>query len=981
MTEHTNTISSVILKAFRENMDRIAIRRNLSQAHMTYGELYDQACRVAAFLADQGIEPGKGNRVAISMNRDPGYVASFMGCLVFGYAAVLLDSEYPESRKNYILQHSAAQFVLDEENYCLAMECEPAEMRAAPEENTDALIVYTSGSSGNPKGILHSQKSCGQAVLRLKDMGLLTSQDHYGATARFTFAVHCSDLLLPLCSGCSVSIIPLDVTRDPQMLAVYCHSHDVTATFMPPSLFKTFDRASDTLKTVIVSGEKVFNVDPKGMRVVATYGMSEGYVLLADEVKECSENAYLGKPIGDIGAYVLDEDGNEAEEGELCVSGSLFTGYLELPDLTSQVLTDNPFRGRDGHEKLFHTRDFVRRLPDGRLLYVDRMDWMVKINGNRVELGEIESILRSLPEVRDVLVKGFSDPQGHVFLCAYYIAQSGAEIPKQYLVEKLSKKVPSYMIPAFFVRMEAFPKNANGKLDRKSLAMPDINDFRNDYVPPANDMEAKICQAMERVLGIGLIGVNDDFFDLGGDSLRSAVLISDLGDHGLTYSTIFDGRTPRRIAQLMTEANAQTRTIQMAMEARSRPQPLLPYQSYYLDYQMYSPNKILVTNPLYCRLPRETASPEAVKEALEKVFRHFAVFGTVFDFDRNTELVQRYEPSRIPEIEITYVSEAAFENEVKASFVRPFRLFNSILWRCGVFVTPENTYILMDIYHAISDRWMVKNLFRNVFKALAGETLDDDYYYLYLHEQGKLRKTAASYSGEALKLLEAAQSYSGFPRPDFESGGIAYGLYTGHIDHTLRELRCAADRYRCSLNNLFIAAGVSALGQYNKESRVKVRWTYHNRDEAWKKPLVGIVTESITTNMDFQTFDSEEKIIQEVKRQAMLGMRYSAISAAFIDLSPGLSERMNIVYQQGKSIPENTPEGAVIQPFFTYHTASQAMFQIMINEQGEDQPLQLIIVYNQKRYKAESVDTFAALYRKDIGNFLAKAPAGNRVCF
>lgn len=904
------------------------------------------------------------------MNRNPAYVVSFAACLLFGYAAVLLDAEYPQERKDYILQHAAPQFVLDEENYYQAMACSTAKMKTTPEGTTDAVIVYTSGSTGTPKGIVHSQASCGQAVSRLKNVIGLTPEDIYGTAARFTFAVHCSDLLLPLSSGSSVSLIPLKVMKDPQLLAIFCKNHHITATYMPPSLLRTFDRASDTLKTVIVSGEKVFNIDPKGMRVIATYGMSEAYVMMAEEIRECSQKAYLGKPIGDIGAYVLDENGREVEEGELCVSGVFFTEYLGLPDKTREVLTDNPFLDRDGHEKLLHTRDLVRKLPDGRFEYIDRLDWMVKINGNRVELGEIEGILRALPEIRDVLAKGFTDSQGHVSLCAYYISEPGAQTQRQQLADALAEKVPAYMIPSFFVRLDEFPKNANGKLDRNALELPDISYFKSEYVPPQNELEAQLCQAMAHVLGIDLIGINDDFFELGGDSLRSAVLLSELGNHDLTYSMIYDGRTARRIAQLIAETRTEERTLQMAQRERRRPQPLLPYQTYYLDYQMSAPKQIIATNPICCRFPAGMVTPEDLKEALQKVFRHFAVFGTVFTFDRKSELVQRWMPDLVPDIEISYVLEEAFEKEIKQGFVRPFHLFNSLLWRCGIFVTPENTYVLLDIHHAISDRAMVKNMFRNVFNALAVEPLDDDFYYLYLHEQGELRANAASYAGEVLKELEADEAYSGYPHPDFASALNEQGIVWAETKKTLGELNCMVQEHRISLGNLFLAAGAVALGKYNDAKQVGLRWTYNGRDEAWKEPLLGMLTASISTNIDLEKFEPGEKLLQEVKRQAIMGIRYSAASTAFADLSPGLSERMNIVYQNGSDKPENAPEDTEIKAYFDYHTGTLSMFEIQISEQAEDLPLKIKFLYNSKRYREESAAAFAGLFIREVEDLL-----------
>lgn len=687
---------------------------------------------------------------------------------------------------------------------------------------------------------------------------------------------------------------------------------------------------------------------------------------------ECSENAYLGETVGDIRTYILDENGNETDDGEICFTGDFFNGYIGLPELTDKLLVDNPFKGRDGddHEKMFHTRDQVKRLPDGRLVYIDRMDWMVKINGNRVELGEVENILHKLPEVKEVLVKGFKDSHGRAILCAYYISENGESLPKQYLADKLAEKLPAYMIPPFFVRLDEFPKNANGKLDRKALELPDINEFKKDYAPPENEIQAMLCHAMEHVLDTDLVGINDDFFDLGGDSLKSAALITELDKQGLTYSMIYDGRTPKQIAELIAEANNNVRTPEMALEERCQAQPLLPYQRYYLDYQLYSPNKIIATIPIYCSLPPETASPEAIKEALEKVFSHFAVFGTVFSFDSKMELVQRYEPELIPDIDISYVSERTFEDVIKPGFIRPFQLFDSLLWRCGIFVTPENTYILMDIYHAIGDRAMVRNMFRNIFNALEGKPLEEDLYYLYLHEQGELRKEAVSHAEEILKQMEESQSYSGFPHPDLEHHGTANGRFISSTLNTLSELQYIAEHYRCSLNNLIIAASATALGEYNDEALVRVRWTYNGREEDWEKPLVGITTESISTNIDLQKFNSNDDYIQEVKRQSMEGIRYSVYSAAFEDMSPGLSERMNIVYQNGSDLPENAPEGASLKSYFDYHTGSLSMFQIMINERAENEPLQVIFVYNKRKYKAESVAKFAEIFHKKLSDLL-----------
>ena len=264
---------------------------------------------------------------------------------------------------------------------------------------------------------------------------------------------------------------------------------------------------------------------------------------------------------------------------------------------------------------------------------------------------------------------------------------------------------------------------------------------------------------------------------------------------------------------------------------------------------------------------------------------------------------------------------------------------------------------------------MVRNMFRNIFNALEGKPLDEDFYYLYLHEQGELRKRAVSRTNEVLDQLEKVQSYSGFPHPDYDLHGTANGRFVSNTLQTLGELHRTAEHYRCSMNNLIIAASAAALGEYNDKDKVKVRWTYNGREEDWEKVLMGITTESITTNINLRKFNSNEDYIQEVKRQSMEGIRYSAYSAAFEDMSPGLSERMNIVYQNGADLPENAPEGASLRSYYDYHTGSLSMFQIMINERAEDEPLQVIFVYNKKKYKAESVAKFAEILHNKLAEF------------
>ncbi|MBQ9402451.1 MAG: hypothetical protein IJU38_08790, partial [Clostridia bacterium] len=238
-----------------------------------------------------------------------------------------------------------------------------------------------------------------------------------------------------------------------------------------------------------------------------------------------------------------------------------------------------------------------------------------------------------------------------------------------------------YMMPAHFIPLDAMPVNANGKLDRLSLKEPEEEQFASEYAAPTNPTEERLCRVMAEVLGVDRVGINDDFFRIGGDSISCMSLIAQLNELRVSVRLLYKHRTPAAIAQALKDAQAITEADNEDEENRlalKQDQPLTPYQLYYLDYQLYSPELIVTNLPYLCSFPREAVDPQALKKAVDHVTHHFAAFGTVFMFNDAVELIQRYCPDRIPEIGITETTEAQFTEEKKA-FIRPFRMMNELL--------------------------------------------------------------------------------------------------------------------------------------------------------------------------------------------------------------------------------------------------------------------------------------------------------------
>ena len=484
---------------------------------MACRELVEFARRAAGKL--ERLQVGKGDFLTIELPRSAEYVGIMLAAWMRGAVFAALDAAYPKERLDYIAMDCGAKVRINEEFLNGLAEEEPVSDPADLEPFDPALLIYTSGSTGRPKGVLLSHQSIydscvrGASALKADEY----AGEHFGAAIPFSFVVGIQVTLAALMEGLTVCVVPYDVVRDPVRLAAFIAENDLNIIFLPPKLLKVFRPQGDCLHTVITGSEKVSDVYRTDFRVVVSYGSSEsaGGVLFFD-IDRPYDNTPIGKPVcvGGVcheSAYILDEDGNEACEGELCLSGHFTLGYLNQPEATAKILVPNPFKDKDGNDILLRTGDIVRRLPDGNILYLNRKDWMIKISGQRVEPGEIEQALRTVPGVQDVTVRDFENSAGQTYICAFYVRNPEKTVTEDDLRSAVRSRLPEYMMPAFFVELKAFPLNANGKLDRSALKAPDAAAWTAEYIAPRDGTEQKLCDAFASVLDVPRAGIDDDF--------------------------------------------------------------------------------------------------------------------------------------------------------------------------------------------------------------------------------------------------------------------------------------------------------------------------------------------------------------------------------------------------------------------------------------------------------------------------------------
>lgn len=644
--------------------DKQAIWDN--EGSFTYSELMNYAFKISARLKKNGLS--FGDCVTIELPESKEYIGVMLGVWFCGGVYAALDCSYPQERLDFIAKDCGAKIRITRE-FLNDLENEQLDMTFADNRPDDpSVIIYTSGSTGNPKGVLHTRRSVAESAERMKAASGFCDDDRYALTAPFTFVAATQGIFGCLISGASAFLTPNEARRDPVKLADFIDEYKITQTFISPKMLKLFRQKGKSLRLVSTGSERVSNIWSSEFRVMVVYGSSEsaGGVLCFYPEHEY-DNTPIGKPLGNEKVYILDENGNLANEGEICLAGNFAKEYIGLKQKSAETFAKNPFKSEDGFDTLLHTGDIGKLLPGGDVLYVNRKDWMIKINGQRVEPGEIETVIKKIEGVSDAAVRDFTNKYNQVYICAYYIGNSN--VTEEKIRQEIANKLPSYMMPAYFMKLQSLPINQNGKLDRKALPKPEADHFTSEYAAPENEKQEKICRAIEELLDIRRVGINDDFFRLGGDSIKAVMLAEKFCDYGVSVKDIYQKKTPKGIAELLNE-KIDKKTPQRIMKPAGSSFVLNPYeQGMYLEQKM---DQESTEFNLSIGVFINGSTIEKVKYALEEIFRTHEAFHSYY---RNQNGVPvRIISDKLPDIHLkTAVSRHEVE-EIVSCVGEPFDL-------------------------------------------------------------------------------------------------------------------------------------------------------------------------------------------------------------------------------------------------------------------------------------------------------------------
>ena len=569
-------IYSDILDAFNDNLAKYPknVLVSFKDKSYSYAEGAFIANKIAKHLADIGVD--SQDHVSFLVERSELYMFCVLGILSAGAVYVPLDDALPDERIELMLKDSDSKVILvSDETYeraenLIGENAVLLNISNIIKEDIDnlshlpvcygdlACILYTSGTTGVPKGVKVTRLSLLNVSSVYADKYGMNSDDNYGLYSAIGFDAASLAIVQSIYSGASLNIIPENIKLNMDEVNEYFIKHNITHTMITTPVAKLFMSNTDnnSLDVLLVGGEKLgqFNNDCDYC-LVDGFGPTEAFSFISlINNEEKLHYSSVGKLNYNTKAYVLDDELRRVPigaAGELYISGcQVADGYLNRPEENKKAFLNNPFESTGKYSKMYRSGDFVRFLSDGSLSIIGRSDGQVKIRGNRVELSEIEKIIREIDYVDDVTVQSIKNGNNNE-LAAYVVSDKTTDL-KDSIQNYVAKYKPEYMIPSFVIQLDEIPLTVNGKVDKQSLSEVDLNNFAAEYVAPTTETEKAIVEAFEIVFDQN-IGLDDDFLLLGGDSLTSIKITSILSKKGITVNAniILKSRTPREIASVV----------------------------------------------------------------------------------------------------------------------------------------------------------------------------------------------------------------------------------------------------------------------------------------------------------------------------------------------------------------------------------------------------------------------------------------------
>ena len=1049
-----------IHRLFEEQVERTpdSIALVFGNSTLTHRQFNEKANQLARVLREKGIKPD--SIVGIMLERSFEMMIGIMGVLKAGGAYLPIDPEYPADRIKFILEDSGAGVLLvnnlesEDDKYIdiTSGEMPVTLMNLGDEElyigdgsnsenistpNDLAYVIYTSGSTGKPKGVLIEHVSVVNILTQLQKKYPLGEHDTYLLKTTYTFDVSVAELFGWFHENGRLAILEPGGEKNPRSIIKAVDTYGVTHINFVPSMFNVLlntlegneARILERLRYIFVAGEAIsgetvrkFYNTVKGVRLENIYGPTESTIYATGcslNGLEDTANMPIGKPLQNIKAYIADKSNNlqpVGVPGELCIAGDgLARGYLNRPELTAEKFVLNPFETADrgpmaekNHllqseepvaesQLMYRTGDLVRWLQDGNIEFLGRIDHQVKVRGYRIELGEIESRLLKHESIIEALVMARDDQKGNKYLCAYTVCTQ--ELKTQDLREYLSKELPEYMIPSYFVQLDRMPLTPNGKVDRKTLPEPEKNLCTQvEYVEPRNETEEKIAVVFKEVLGVERVGIKDNFFELGGDSIKAIQVSARLGKYKLKLEMrdLFKYRTIEDLAGVASK-HESAEIDQGAVKGEVF---LAPMQHWFFENRFTNMNH---WNQSVMLQGKNGFDADIVEKVFKRIIEHHDALRIVYRIEENRVVQYNRDIGEGEPLKLDVFDFTGDENYSARIAQEADRLQGSIdleygpLVKLALFKTVEGDHLLIVVHHLVIDgvswRIIFEDFATGYSQAINNEEIrfaDKTHSFMEwtsrLKEYGQSKEIQAeikywnTIEASNRSLLSVDNLISGNSRiKDCETLELSFTE-----EETAKLIKQANKAYNTEINDLLLAALGLTVKEWSKQDKVLINLEGHGREDIIKginiTRTIGWFTSQYPVMLDMSSSEHMSHIIKTVKedlrRIPNKGIGYGILRYLTQDESKNMEFKQNpeicfnYLGQLGQDL--NTDLFG-LSPFSTGHLVSpesESRYKLNINGMITGERFVVIFNYNKLQYNIHTIQKFIESFRKNLVNII-----------
>ncbi|MGZ4040918.1 MAG: amino acid adenylation domain-containing protein, partial [Bacteroidia bacterium] len=999
------TIVDLFEEQAAKNPNNIAVV--FEEKELSYKTLNEVSNQLAHYLQkNYKIKPD--DLISIKQDRSEWMIISILAVLKAGGAYVPIDPEFPQERIDYIESDTKCKVCIDEKELS---EFKETQKRYAKKKVVSPLtptnlanVIYTSGSTGKPKGVMVEHASHVSFISNLDPQFGFGKVQKIAGTTNLTFDISSLEILGSLCTGKELVFLSNEELRDPGKFMDTIERSEVEVLQLTPSRLSQIcsgnRKLPNSIRTVLVGGEELNEflyqqLKNESFESINVYGPTETTIWSSCLKIKSSTKVSIGSPLVNEQIYILNE-ANKLQAigvtGEICIGGTgLARGYLNQEEHTKEKFIENPFKKG---ERIYRTGDLGRWTKDGNIEFVGRKDDQVKIRGYRIELGEIEHVLLKHKQIEEAVVLAKANQHNEKELVAYITSkqeQNASEL-RNYLKEIL----PEYMLPAYFVQLEALPLNTSGKTDKKALPDPREMSLKSgsEYTAPRNDAEEKLVKIWEEILQRKHIGIRDDFFVLGGHSLKAVRLSNEYVKEfsvKIPLKDLFAHTTIEQHATLINNSKKEA-FVQIEKAAPQESYPISDAQRRLWVLSQFEDATVAYNMPgsLYLK---QNIDIELFKKAIDSTITRHEILRTIFKEDESGEIKQYVLKKEDLGFKIDYrdfrkeeTKEEKVKEYIQADAQQPFDLVKGPLLRAALLQTGDKEYIFYyNMHHIISDGWSMDVLSRDVFSCYAAYTENKEpalkelviQYKDYSSWQlSQLKEDTIKVHREywlnklqgELPLLDLPTSKQR-PRVKTYNGRTLITYLNKDLSQNLKDYSVQ----RGGTLFMGLLAGLNALlNRYTGQNDLIIGSPIAGREHADLENQIGFYVNTLALRNEIKPEESFDELFATVKQ--------NTLNAYAHQMYPfdRLVEELNLVRDTGRSavfdvmlLLQNTGENT---PAATHREKEQlneitdlgyspARFDVEILVQEAGDRLSFSVAYNSDVYEREMIESFVVHYK------------------